>query len=92
MAGSGLPGRLPLIFRFSRPAGLIYGPVNLLAKAGTFILVNRPQNVPEYHTFLRAVHALSFPDELFWLTSNFKTPPYYTRTILRFSYRWVSLL
>lgn len=54
MAGSGLPGRLPLIFRFSRFAALPDGnchlaerfrsPVNLLAKAGTFILVNRIKN------------------------------------------------
>jgi len=46
MTGSGLPGRLPLIFRFSRAASLpvaerFYSPVNLLSRAGTFILVNR---------------------------------------------------
>jgi hypothetical protein len=61
MAGSGLPGRLPLIFRFSRSASLPDGrawcsPVNLLSRAGTFILVNRRK----INLFV-AVHALSFP-------------------------------
>jgi hypothetical protein len=78
MAGSGLPGRLPLIFRFSRVASLpdrraFLSPVNLLSRAGTFILVNRSMI-----DLFDAVHALSSLVNIDWLTSGFPRLAYYT--------------
>jgi hypothetical protein len=73
MAGSGLPGRLPLIFRFSRAVAYTCSPVNLLSRAGTFILVNRSMI-----DLFDAVHALSSLVNIDWLTSGFPRFAYYT--------------